>query len=168
MRKKIPLELSADGVDKALKEVKAYKKWIKKKVKELVSLMCEEGTEIAINSVMHIDTGETLNSIQGTVSGNKGVIVAGGNAIWIEFGTGVTYNGAVGSSPHPKGEEFGYLIGEYGKGHGADEDGWWYWDESEGKYRHTFGIASNPFLYNTAQELKRIAPDLAKEVIKFD
>lgn len=38
--------------------------------------------------------------------------------LFIEFGAGIHYNGSAGSSPHPKGNEFGYTIGSYGKGLG--------------------------------------------------
>ena len=168
MRKKIPIRLTEDGVNKAIKEVKEYKKWLKKKAKELVKILCKEGEDYAINAVGHIDTGETVQSIQATRNGNKGVIVAGGNAIWLEFGTGVARNGVVGSSPHPIGDQIGYTIGTYGQGKGADPDGWWYFDPASNELKHTYGIEANMFLYRTAQELKRIAPERAKEVFKLD
>lgn len=168
MRKKIPLVLSEKGVDLALKQVRDYRKWLKDKTEELVRIMCEAGKGHAIIAVTHIDTGATMNSIQGYATGNKGVIVAGGNAIWIEFGTGITKNGPAGGSPHPEGDNLGMLIGEYGDGHGADEDGWWYWNEDRGRFEHTYGIQANAFLYNTAQILKQQAPEYAKGVFKFD
>lgn len=168
MRKKIPIRLTEDGVDKAIEAVKEYKKWLKKKSKELIEVLCQEGEEYAVRAVGHIDTGETVNSIQGYRDGKKGVIVAGGNAVWIEFGTGVARNGMVGSSPHPKGDELGYTIGTYGQGKGADPDGWWYFDPVSNELKHTYGIQANMFLYRTAQELKKIAPDRAKEVFKLD
>ena len=151
-----------DSIKSAIKELRQYKNDIKRKTLKLIDSMLKIGEEYAINSVAHIDTGETLSSIRGYRNGNKGVIVAGGNAIWIEFGTGVRNNGSAGTSPHPKGEELGMTIGTYEKGHGANPNGWWYYDE--GEIKHTYGIKANMFMYKTALELKQVCPELAKEV----
>jgi hypothetical protein len=126
--------------------------------------MCQYGEDFAINQVGHVDSGETVSSIHAYRNGNKGVIVAGGNAVWLEFGTGTRYNGAAGTSPHPEGEELGMKIGEYGAGHGADPNGWWYYDGE--RIKRTFGIQANMFMWKTARELERIAPELAREVFK--
>ena len=160
---KIIVDLNADnGIKNAIKELRKYKNDIKRKTLKLIDSMLKFGEDYAINSVAHIDTGETLSSIRGYRNGDKGVIVAGGNAIWIEFGTGVRNNGSAGTSPHPKGSELGMAIGTYGKGHGADPNGWWYYDE--GEVKHTYGIKANMFMYKTALELQRVCPELAKEV----
>ena len=154
--------LDPKSVDKAIKELNAYKKEVERKTLALIDEMVKQGEDYAINSLAHIDTGETLSSIMGYRNGNKGVIVAGGNAIWIEFGTGVKNNGSVGSSPHPKGEELGMKIGTYGDGKGANPNGWWYFDD--GELKHTFGIKANMFMYKTSLELQRVCPELAREV----
>ena len=151
-----------NGIKNAIKDLRQYRNGIKSKALKLIDRMLRVGEEYAINSVAHIDTGETLSSIKGYRNGTKGVIVAGGNAIWIEFGTGVKNNGSVGGSPHPKGGELGMSIGTYGQGHGADPNGWWYFDGAE--IKHTYGIKANMFMYKTALELQRVAPELAKEV----
>ena len=155
--------LDPKSIDKAIKELNKYKKEMERKVLVLIDKMVKLGEDYAINSLAHIDTGETLSSIMGYRNGDKGVIVAGGNAIWIEFGTGVRNNGNVGSSPHPKGEELGMKIGTYGKGKGANPNGWYYLDD-DGEVKHTFGIEANMFMYKTSLELQRIYPELAKEV----
>lgn len=160
---KVIVDLNADnGIKNAIKELRQYRNSIKSKTLKLIDRMLSVGEEYAINSVAHIDTGETLSSIMGYRNGTKGVIVAGGNAIWIEFGTGVKNNGSAGTSPHPKGGELGMTIGTYGLGHGADPNGWWYYDD--GEIKHTYGIKANMFMYKTALELQRVCPELAKEV----
>lgn len=160
--KTISINLSESSIDDAIKQVRQYKNDINRKTLLLLDRMLKYGEDYAINAVGHVDSGETLSTISGYRNGNRGVIVAGGNAIWIEFGTGVRYNGSAGSSPHPMGEELGMRIGEYGKKQGANPSGWWYYDEN--KLRHTYGIKANMFMYKTAQELVRIAPELAREV----
>ena len=160
--KKITIQLSEESIKAAIKELNTYKRELDKKVNALIELMLKHGEDYAINQVGHVDTGETLSSIHGYRDGNRGVIVAGGNAIWLEFGTGVRHNGPAGGSPHPKGTELGMTIGEYGKGQGANPGGWWYYDGD--KVRHTYGIEANLFMWKTARELERVAPELAREV----
>ena len=160
--KKIVISLSDQSINSALKELQAYKKELSRKVNQIIDLMCKYGEDYAINQVGHVDSGETVSSIHGYRQGNKGVIVAGGNAVWLEFGTGVRYNGSAGSSPHPVGEELGMVIGEYGLKHGANPNGWWYYDGEQAK--HTYGVKANMFMWKTARELERVAPELAKEV----
>lgn len=160
--KKITIQLSEESIKAAIKELNKYKRELDKKVNALIELMLKHGEDYAINQVGHVDTGETLSSIHGYRDGNKGVVVAGGNAIWLEFGTGVRHNGAQGSSPHPVGAELGMTIGDYGQGKGANPNGWWYYDGD--KVKHTYGIPANMFMWHTARELERVAPELAKEV----
>lgn len=168
MSKVIRVSFSEESISKAIEELKTFEKTIKDKINELLDKLVWEGEEYAVNEVGHVDTGETLASIHGYRRGNKGVIVAGGNAIWLEFGTGVKYNGSAGSSPHPKGDKLGMTIGGYGKGHGADTEGWYYPADGTNRWHHTYGIQANMFMYRTARELIRIAPALAREVFGND
>lgn len=48
----------------------------------------------------------------------------GDQVAFIEFGAGVHYNGAVGSSPHPRGTALGMTIGSFGPKGALDY--WWY------------------------------------------
>ncbi|MBR3166677.1 MAG: hypothetical protein IKF16_10965 [Lachnospiraceae bacterium] len=174
----IDVSLSTDGIDRAIKEIRQYKRRLTGKIQRLITAMCQYGEDYAINAVGHFDTGETVNSIQGYRNGNRGVIVAGGNAIWLEFGTGVHYNGHPNGSPHPYGEQLGFRIGEYGEQHGL-EQGWFYPTDdpryeivrktadggTEGTgYAYTHGIEAQMFMFKTARELERVFPELAKKV----
>lgn len=163
----IEFGLSPQSINEAIVKLRKIEKDLPKKISALIDKMVVVGEDYAINAVGHIDTGETLNSIKGYRKGKVGVIVAGGNAIWLEFGTGVTYNGSAGGSPHPKGVENNMIIGAYGNGHGANPEGWYYQDDND-KWKHTFGIQANMFMYRTAQALKAEFPDLAREVFGFD
>jgi len=164
----ITAKLSASSLERAAKQLRKYAESINDKSEKLVRELGEFGVDNAINEIVHIDTGETINSIQYEHNGTSGRIVAGGAAVWIEFGTGVRYNGAVGSYAHEKAAELGMSpIGCYGQGNGANENGWWYIGE-DGKRHHTFGIASTPFMYNTSKELRRELKDIAKDVFRID
>lgn len=91
------------------------------------------------------------------------VIASGEEAVFIEFGAGVYYNGGAGTSPHPKGEENGFLIGEYGKGQGKKNV--WALPGSSHEYPIlTHGTPAAMPMYHGVQEVLTILVDLAKEV----
>lgn len=159
--KELYVQLSASGMKKAGKWIERYAKDIERKANQLLAAMLKEGEDYAINALVRIDTGATLNSIMGYREGNSGILTVGGAAIWIEFGTGVTHNGD--GYNHPKAAEVGMnQHGTYGLRKGADPNGWYYYTEDG--YEHTWGIPSNPFFYNTAQMLRKEYARIAKEV----
>ena len=164
MSKHITIPFSSSGFYRAATWLEDYVKYrLPKYVTKLIDKMCAEGENWAVNYMGHIDTGETLTSIAGYRNGDKGVIVAGGNAVWIEFGTGVAYNGEGYNYPVPIEGIVGH--GEYGEGWGLNYAGWWYKGE-DGEYHHTMGIPAQRFMWNTRQMLIKECPDLAKEVFK--
>ena len=165
--RRITIGLSEEGFNKAAEWLDDYaKRTLPKNVVKLISHMTRTGEVWAMTLMNHIDTGETLASIQGFRNGDKGVIVAGGAAVWIEFGTGVVAN--AGNQPHPKASELGMSPwGTFGKGHGASPSGWWYVGD-DGEVHHTYGIEGNRFMYNTAQMLMREYPKMAKEIFGGD
>ena len=165
---KIDIDLSADSFLSAAKQLRDYADSLQGKSEQLVQWAGEMGLENAANSLGHVDTGETVGSLDFKREGAKGTISVGGNAVWIEFGTGVYRNGSVGSYPHPKAQELGmYAIGTYGYGYGANPEGWFY-RGADGKKHFTQGIQCNPFMYNAAQDIRRELLDMAKEVFKSD
>lgn len=90
------------------------------------------------------------------------VIASGEEAVFIEFGAGVYYNGAAGTSPHPKGEENGFRIGEYGKGQGKRNV--WALPGSTHDYPIlTHGTPAAMPMYHGVQEVLTIIADLARE-----
>lgn len=163
MAKVFTFGLSSASIAECARKLEFYSKHtIDRKVEQLVGRMLKEGETYAINAVGHFDTGETMSSVVAYREGSHGIIAVGGNAIWIEFGTGVEYNG--GGYNHPKAAELGMSAhGTYGKGLGADPNGWVYRDD-DGNYHHTKGIPTNPFMYNTAQMLRNECRNWAKEI----
>ena len=117
-KKTITIPLSEDALNATIYDLRKYSNELRGKMQRLITAMCRHGEQYAISHVTRIDTGATVSSIHGYRKGNTGVIVAGGNAVWLEFGTGVYYNGNPNGSPHPIGAELGMIIGEYGKQHG--------------------------------------------------
>lgn len=169
MSKYIEVSPTPSGIERAAKWVERYEKSLNAKTANLVQKMVEDGQAYAHLTIEHIDTGTTASSIKGHASGQEGEITVGGNAVWIEFGTGVVAN--AGNTPHPKRDElFMMPWGTYtwygnisGLPHGGNPNGWWYKGD-DGNYHHTFGIRGNKFFYNTAQTLRRECNETAREV----
>lgn len=128
MSKTISFSLSSSSIQAAINEMNAYISGLKSKTKRLQEMITEsirwnaqEGFSSAIADDIYRGGTPPAPDVTVTVEddGDVTVIIASGkDAVFIEFGAGVYHNGAAGSSPHPKGAENGYLIGEYGKGLG--------------------------------------------------
>lgn len=159
--KTIRMGLSAESISAGLRELQAYRAELKRKTELYVRRLVENGVEIARLKVVALgafDSGELAGSLDGMMytEGNKGCIFTDcGHAAYVELGTGIVGAG----SPHPT-QSWSYDVNHHG------EDGWWYWDEKQGRLRWTKGMPSRPFLYETARELERDAVALAREVFR--
>ena len=166
MRRVVQFSLSRAGIDHTILELENEKKRIKEKLLELIEAMCKDGEHFAINAMGHIDTGLTLNSIVGYRNGNKGIVQAGGHAIWIEFGTGA--KGL--ESSHPSGEYLNAADWQYCTGptifFTANGKVGWYYPTDDGEWRFTEGIPSQHFMYDTARHLERTFKENAEKVFK--
>lgn len=101
----------------------------------------------------HVMNGEKKGDMSVTLR------LQGEQAVFVEFGAGVYYNGAAGSSPHPYGVELGYTIGDYGWGFGQFDE--WGYTDANGKYRLTHGTPAAMPLYNAGVAIKQNARILA-------
>lgn len=161
---KITIRLNEESIDSALNDLENYKQKISERTTELVDFAIKFGEEYAYNNIMNM-TGELANGVIGERVGKKGTITAGGNALWVEFGTGVGLN--QGYAPHPKRDELGMVAwGEYGLKLGRNPNGWNYKDDS-GKWHHTKGIRANMFMWKTSQEIRKRYAKWAKQIFKF-
>lgn len=152
------IKIKLGDTTQAVKSLEAYKQDIRRKTQMLVQRLTDTGVEVAKAKLLSMGanyTGETANSIVGYYNAglNAGIIRAGAAAMWCEFGTGVVGQ----SSPHPT------MPWQYDTNNHGDS-GWFYFDEAGQRFRWTKGMPSRPFMYETAKELEKIAPALAKEV----
>lgn len=97
------------------------------------------------------------------------VIASGPDAVWVEFGTGVFYNTAVGTSPHPwvSENDLPFRIGTYGWGNGARKV-WFYTDEDTGKRMATHGIKAQMPMFHAVSAVSEQIVAIAKEVFGYD
>lgn len=155
-RKVISFGLSAESIDEAIKELENYKQDIRRKttllqekVAKRLADEADRGFAQAVSDTI-IGKGKAVTELHSQVDvsvdnrGKVSVVIANGeDAIWIEFGSGVHYNGSPGTSPHPSGAELGFTIGSYGYGNGKREV-WAYKDETGQKYLTYGSPASMP------------------------
>ena len=174
MSKTIKFGLSTSEIQRAIKEVKEFKKDFQKKVDTYRKRIAEE---IAVNASTYFDNSVMDDVINGSPrkpdvdvtfsdNGKISVVVANGeDAVWCEFGAGVYRNGSVGSSPHPRGNDLGFTIGSYGKGRGKQKV-WGYYTDPESKTGLvlTHGTPASMPMYNAAQEVLRKSVEIAREV----
>jgi hypothetical protein len=161
-RKIIRCGLNKEDVERAIKELKAYKQYFLKKEKELLKGLAEIGfkeASVRFTSVVYDGTNDVSVTWDET---NKGcVIVAEGQAVaFIEFGAGVYYNG---SEPYPNPRPQGIVgIGEYGKGMGKRR-AWGYKNENDELVITRGNPAAMPMWY-ASEEIKKSVLRVAKEV----
>lgn len=158
--KTIRMTLDPESIDSAIREIEAYKKELERKIASLIRALVDYGVEVAKVQIREMDaiyTGQLEESIEGFFDSTSrvGIIQAGAPyAIYVEFGTGIIGAG----SPHPAPNGWVYDI----NGHG--ESGWWYYNDRDNRMHWTQGMASRPFMYNTARALKDECRKIAREV----
>ena len=157
MPKQINIELSAEGINKGIKDLQHYKSWVLAKEAELRTRLAVLGLNVA--SIQFAEApyvGKNDVSVRIDDTGSVAVIYAEGQSVaFIEFGAGAKYGYG-----HPQAAEFGVGPGTYpdGKGHWNDPKGWWYGGQ------HTYGNTPAMAMYLAVQEMTAQLTEIAREV----
>lgn len=167
-RQPIVVRLSEFSISRAIRNVEEYKRDLQRKTERLCERVAEEireraavGFSGAAVDINQIDSVSASASVTMERQGNRFVVTASGSeAIFIEFGAGVTYNTAVGGSVHPLGQELGFVIGSYGPRGG--QRAWLYYEN--GTLRWTEGTPAQMPMYNAVQSVIDDIPGIAREV----
>ena len=160
MAKSIRIELSDESINKAIKELKAYKLWVQTKEKELRLRLASAGATVASIRFSRAISATNDVSVRVDDNGTTATIYAeGGQVAFIEFGTGIKYGYG-----HPEAGKFGFGPGTWsdgpeGKGHWDNEKGWWY-----GSGKHTYGNPPAMAMYGAVQEITEKVTQIAREV----
>ena len=164
------------SIDAAVQEIKAYSQWVQRKTDELrerlAYFIAKDASAVFNTAVAEDDmregviTGSVEVSVEPAGNNTTVVIASGKDAVFMEFGAGVYYNGAVGSSPNPWGTDLGFTIGSYGKGNGRKEV--WAYDGGDGQIHLTHGTPASMPLYKAVQSVSRDIVKIAREVFASD
>ena len=170
-KRKITVELTESGIDKAIKELEEYKKDIKRKtalLQDRIAKRIEEEADKGFASAVVDDLvrggyQKPDVTVNYTTKGDISIVVAQGeDAVWVEFGAGVYHNGNLGSSPHPRGSELGMTIGGYGQGKGKQKS--WGFKDADGTLHVTRGTPAQMPLEKAVLSVLDELPQMAKEV----
>ena len=161
-KKVIKCTLDKQDIDRAIRELKAYKQEFLKKEKRLLEGLANIGIKeasVRFTTAMYDGTNDVSVTLD---ENNRGyVIVAEGEAVaFIEFGAGVYHNG---SEPYPNPRPSGIVgIGEYGKGKGKQK-AWGYKNENDELVITRGNPAAMPMWY-ASEEIKNSVLKVAREV----
>ena len=171
--KRIKFGLSTSSVQRAMDELKAYKKWTQEKCDELALELAKRGTfliRMKIAKYDAIDTGALISAVsypEQIAPGKYKITLRVDNglgdnyALFVEYGTG-----AVGSqSPHPESGEMGWSY-DVGSKIFETKDGrrGWIYPTKDGSFRFTEGQPARPYWYEAAEELPKYINDAVKKV----
>lgn len=169
----IVVNLNSDnGIKKAIRDLRKYRKSIETKTRLLVQKLTDEGADIARVKIVNMGayySGELLSGVEGYYSPslNAGFVrVSSDNVAFVEFGTGVVGQ----NNPHKNGEYLSKAAWNYASGTKifTTQDGrvGWIYPTDDGGFRFTEGMESRPFMYETALELQSKCEQMAKEVFR--
>ena len=178
-RRTLQAECSVEGIKRLADQIRQYSIDIEQANNKFVRRLAEEGFDIARIAVYNGLDPETWNgrliypydvdkdvgvfAIENDDSGEiDGVCLSftGSQVLFIEFGSGWYWNGAV----NPKAKKFGYGVGTYpGQKHAFDENGWSYQGE-DGKWRKSMGTQATMPMYKASVAIREKLVAIAKEV----
>lgn len=168
--KTINVKLDPQSVATAITELQEYQKEVENKTRLLAQRLTDMGAEIARIKIVGMGayySGDLLSGVEGYYSPtlNVGFVrVTSDHVAFVEFGTGVVGQ----ASPHKNGEYLSKAAWQYATGAKifTTKDGkvGWIYPTDDGGFKFTEGMASRPFMYETALELQRAFPQIAKEV----
>lgn len=173
MKKVINVKMSARGVEKAIKEFEKLQNYLERKTQELLYRLAEEGITIMsakFSEAVYDGSNQVICEIEERDENMVAVMAIGAVVLFIEFGTGVKY-----PDDHPEAAENGMVRGEYGKGKGANPQGWRYVGEAgtngvrsvtavKKSVIHTYGNPANMCMYLTIRELEERFEEIARQV----
>lgn len=168
------------SIEAAVRELREYARWVEKKTTELrtrvAELIRKQAQDVFNTSVadnrFRVDENDlpvdesVMGGVDVTVQedgDNVTLVIANGkDAVFIEFGAGVYYNGSVGSSPNPLGSDLGYTIGSYGLGNGRKQT--WGFKGEDGEVHLSHGVPATMPLYRAMMSVVNDIVDIAREV----
>ena len=166
----ISFSLSESSINNAIEELEKYKSDLIYKtslLQEKIAKAIEDNTKrnfqnAVVDVLMNGSSRSAKVDITVETRENGTVVIAKGeDAVFVEFGAGVYYNGPVGQSPHQNGASLGFTIGSYGHGWGA-RDVWGFYKDNELQLTH--GTPATMPIYNAVKTVCGEIANIAREV----
>ena len=165
------VQKAIDGLEDYKRELDRKCETLRQRVAEVMSKTAQHGFDGAIvddyteitQDKLGIGPKKASVSVSVTREGNAMLVIASGqDAVFVEFGAGVTHNGSVGHSPNPLAEENGlpFKIGSHGE-KGADPK--WAFKDKGVKY-WTYGTPAGMPMYRAVMAVAPQIADIAREV----
>lgn len=159
------------NVADVIRQVRAYRDNLDNLLAEVIKRLVDEGAVIARTEVVHLDavyTGKLANSIDHFYdeATHTGFVRCNADyGVFVEFGTGIV------GKTHPYGGTAMAAAGyRYGGGTTyvqlSDGRVGWYFPTDDGTFVFTEGQPSRPFMWNTAQMMKKQVIPIARQVFK--
>ena len=164
MKRIVNFHLSQSGVDHAIRELNAWKKWLLEKTDELLKELAAEGVEIAdayFKSAVYDGYSDVSVHLEERDERAVAVVGIGQTVLMLEFGTGVRYADDHPEAGAPNTQRGSWSEGEFGMGHWDDPKGWFY---AHGK--RSFGNPANKCMYRTKSDLENRFVQIAQRVFK--
>lgn len=172
MKRKFVIGLNGNGVDEFIRGIKEYENWLRERTQVLVQRLADEGYQIAaagFQQAQYDGTNDSAVTVEERGDKIRAVVATGSAALFIEFGTGITY-----PDDHPEATKQGMVRGGYGQGKG-NQTTWGYYGDAgtNGKVRKqtdkgqlilTHGNPANKPMYEAVKELESRLAELVREV----
>ena len=169
----IELKLTEESINNAIKEVKAYKKWLIRCTRKFLKELGKEGVQVSsakFSQAIYDGTNDVSVSVEQRDTNRLAIVAIGNATLFIEFGTGIRY-----ADNHPEAASNNMIRGEYGHKLGRLEKGWRYRGDpgsngeviTEGKHAgeiHTYGNPANMSMYMTVREIEEKFEEIARRV----
>lgn len=164
MSKVIRMTLDPESIRAAIKELRDYEQWVKRKANELAERLAQYGlqrVQLGYDAAQTLYEGDADVSVTVEKRGENtyAIVASGATVLILEFGAGIRYG-----EGHPQAADFGYGPGTYpGQTH-VPEPGYWWFTDASGESHYSVGNAPSMVMYLTAQELEWEVERVAKEV----
>lgn len=159
--KTITFNLSRSSIDKALRDLADYNRWINEKTNELVKALADYGAQqasIHFSGAMYDGNNDVSCHVEENGDGSCLVVATGRATLFIEFGTGIMYAGGH-PEETPAVARGSWSMSPQGKGHWDDPNGWYY---AHGK--KSFGNPANMPMYNAKRDIEAHFEEIARRV----
>lgn len=169
-------DLSVESLQNLIKQLEDYRdNVLPNKCRELASRLAQLGMTVAQAKIDEAPLGKYVTlrmDISSDKMETKAILIATGQnkesegfepfntLLAIEFGAGIYYN----KTANPKADNLGFGVGTFPGQLHAFENGWYFWDEAEQKWRYTHGVKATMPMYEADMAIIRDVVKVAKEV----